>query len=98
MSIIIKGMEMPKEGFVELAVHWDGLVQQTGQTQRIDGKDYYSPYIGVRPTEYEAIELPPHGRLIDGDKLAAQCDDPHWCVWLSEILDAPTIIEAEGEE
>lgn len=37
----------------------------------------------------------PHGRLGDLDALAAQCDDPHWCVWLNEIEDAPTIIEAE---
>ena len=37
----------------------------------------------------------PHGRLIDADALAAQCDDPYWCVWLSDIEDAPTIIPAE---
>ena len=29
------------------------------------------------------------------DALYEQCDDPHWCVWRSEIEDAPTIIEAE---
>ena len=39
-----------------------------------------------------------HGRLIDADELADKCDEPHWCVWLNEITDAPTIIEAEGEE
>lgn len=38
-----------------------------------------------------------HGRLIDGDELADGCDDPHWCRWLSEIEDMPTIVEAEGE-
>lgn len=30
-------------------------------------------------------------RLIDADALRAQCDPPHWCVWMSEIDDAPTI-------
>jgi hypothetical protein len=38
----------------------------------------------------------PHGRLVDGDKLAAGCDSPHYCRWLSEIEDMPTILEAEG--
>ena len=37
-----------------------------------------------------------HGRLIDGDKLVDGCDAPHWCRWLSEIEDMPTIVEAEG--
>lgn len=48
-------------------------------------------------TEYgSAIQIPKgHGRLIDGDELAKRCDSPYWCVWLSEIDDAPTILEAE---
>ena len=41
--------------------------------------------------------VPEHGRLIDGDALAAKCDSPYWCVWLSDIDNAPTIIEAEKE-
>ena len=40
-------------------------------------------------------QVQPHGRLIDADELAAKCDEPLWCVWLSEIEDAPTIIPAE---
>jgi hypothetical protein len=45
-----------------------------------------------------AVSLPEkHGRLIDGDELADGCDAPHWCRWLSEIEDMPTIVEAEGE-
>lgn len=47
---------------------------------------------------YHAISIPDHGRLIDGDELAAGCDDPHWCRWLSEITDAPTIIPADNDE
>lgn len=38
-----------------------------------------------------------HGRLGDLDELAAGCDDPYWCRWLSEIEDAPTIVPAEAE-
>ena len=44
------------------------------------------------------IFVPPHGRLIDGDALAAKCDSPYWCVWLSDIDNAPTIIPAGPEE
>lgn len=32
MSVLIKGMEMPKEGFVEILIRDDGTVQQTGQS------------------------------------------------------------------
>ena len=38
-----------------------------------------------------------HGRLGDLDELAAGCDDPYWCRWLSEIEDAPTIVPAEAK-
>lgn len=38
-----------------------------------------------------------HGRLGDLEELAAGCDAPYWCRWLSEIEDAPTIVPAEAE-
>ena len=69
MSVLIKGMEMPKEGFVEILIRDDGTVQQTGQSYRIDGTDYYTPYVGEMPVMYEAVPVPPHGRLIDADEL-----------------------------
>lgn len=47
---------------------------------------------------YKAVPVPDHGRLIDADVLRAMCDDPHWCVWMSEIDDSPTIIPADPEE
>ena len=65
MSILIKGMEMPKEGCVEILIRDDGTVQQTGQTYRIDGTDYYTPYFGEMPVMYKAIPVPPHGDLIE---------------------------------
>ena len=58
--------------------------------------------------EYEAVELPPHGRLIDADKLRAEFPHPNdWRnpelayahlsgIWAT-IDCAETIIEAEGE-
>ena len=34
-------------------------------------------------------------RLIDKDALIALCDAPHWCVWMSEIEDFPTVDSVE---
>ena len=72
-------MEMPKEGFVEILIRDDGTVQQTGQSYRIDGTDYYTPYVGEMPVMYKAVPVPPHGRLIDADALVEdlkrQCEE-----------------------
>ena len=98
MSIIIEGMEMPKEGFVEILVRDDGTVQQTGQSYRIDGTDYYTPYVGEMPTIYKAVPVPPHGRLIDTDAVSLDggpYEYDEWCKWaLEQYQDAPTIIPA----
>lgn len=77
MSVLIN-MEMPKEGFVEILIRDDGTVQQTGQSYRIDGTDYYTPYIGEMPVMYEAIHVPPHGRLIDADALDDAFTELRW--------------------
>ena len=34
-------------------------------------------------------------RLIDANALIAKCDAPHWCVWMSEIDDTPTVDAVE---
>lgn len=67
MGVYIKGMEMPKQGFVEILIRDDGTVQQTGQSNRIGGTDYYTPYVGEIPAIYKAATVPPHGRLIVED-------------------------------
>ena len=81
-DLLIRGMEMPKTMSV-LAVFPNGYVAV------YDNKD---TFIG----EAKAVPVPPHGRLGDLDALAAQCDDPYWCVWLSDIEAAPTIIPASN--
>lgn len=43
MSILIKDMEMPKEGFVEVTIRANGIVQITGESYRLNGQDYYHP-------------------------------------------------------
>ena len=54
MSVLIRGMEMPKEDIKTLMIFPDGNV-------RIWGTD-------IDPNEWaEAIEVPPHGRLIIED-------------------------------
>ena len=106
MSIYIKGMEMPKEGFVEILIRDDGTVQQTGQSYRIDGTDYYTPYVGEMPVIYKAVPVPPHGRLIDADKIGLTNFEIILCqkgnpyknaleMLLKKIENAPTIIPAE---
>lgn len=99
MSILIRGMEMPKEGFIEIIIRDDGTVQQTGQSYRIDGTDYYTPYVGEMPTMFEAVEVPPHGRLIDADELLRATLEnfffyfvPRWMV-----KEAPTVIPADKD-
>lgn len=100
MSVLIHGLEMPQEGFVEVLIRDDGTVQQTGQSYRIDGTDYYTPYIGEMPVIYKAIPVPPHGRLIDADALIGKLHDE--CLFdydarsvvYADIQSAPTILPA----
>lgn len=101
MTILIKGMEMPKscwhcefcrDGLDEYAQHYDYCVALDmniliSQTERHEN--------------CPLIEVPPHGRLIDADALAtvSHCDDHDVCVIdLDDIINAPTIIPAEEGE
>lgn len=89
MSVFIPGMEMPKTCYDDCpcqSLHWCNAL-----------KEITEPMTGKRIDRCPLVEIKtPHGRLIDGDAIADKCDEPHWCVWLNEIKDAPTIIEAEG--
>ena len=96
MSVIVKGMEMPKScASCRMAV----CFADTGRAKCYATLSYIDPERGKRSYDCPLRPLPEkHGRLIDGDELAAGCDAPHWCRWLSEIEDMPTILEAEGDE
>lgn len=86
-DLLIRGMEMPTTIGTELYIRFGS----DGKTYAID--------TNAETTDgewHEIITVPPHGRLGDLDALAAQCDDPYWCVWLSEIEAAPTIIQASN--
>ena len=94
MSILIKGMEMPKSNTmftVTIRVRQDG----TAEFISTSGKTVKS---------FPMIEVPtPHGRLIDADKFKEEIEsvyeDALWLKTYFEFLDeSPTIIEAEVSE
>lgn len=99
MSILIKGMKMPKSCY-ECTVRY--------------ACDAYWEYKAEHPYDIKSngrmedcplVEIPKHGRLIDADKLKADnprhmnADVPYVTeVTVEEIIDeAPTIIEGEEE-
>lgn len=90
MAILIKGMEMPKNGYVDIRICYDGTIH------RHIGFGDYNVMKGK-----EAVELPPHGRLIDADALlqhevAIPSDGGYLrVIYSSYVRNAPTIIEAE---
>lgn len=75
---------------------------------RLTNNDIYE--WGKKQKDCPLIELPPHGRLIDADKLKSDAYLEHDCIHKmmvfggqmvyteSAIDNAPTIIEAEEEE
>ena len=86
MSIILKGIDMPKcsnEDILVVIRRNKAEVWQTGYKERT----------------VEAIQIPtPHGRLIDADELKEsieEVDRPSGYTALVHIQYAPTILEAE---
>lgn len=84
MSVLIKGMEMPKEGTV-IAIY------------KLKGK-YYASVHGTELCPI--IPIPPHGRLIDADalKIMMPTIEDEYLYAREMIEEAPTIIEAEEEQ
>ena len=113
MSILIKGMEMPKNcdecrfcvnGFTEDAPMYECAVQSYENVSVLvesGGKPF-----DFRPDWCPLTELPPHGRLIDiksveyGKFTTVGNEYQRW--WngaLESVIDnAPTVIEAEGSK
>ena len=92
MSILIKGLNMPKscdECFAEL-YSWCGIAQKPISD------------ITLRSQDCPLVEVPPHGRLIDADALPfEECEyadgSPVFLIEKRAVDNAPTIIEAEVE-
>lgn len=88
MSILIKGIDMPKDGEqLCINIHPDGKV--------CISLDLSCEKVGT------AVPVPPHGRLIDADALMRHCVMLPFdggslpVVYASYIRNAPTVIEAE---
>lgn len=95
MSILIKGMEMPKD-CNKCPMTVDGYCRIIGYP---NGDAIIKRY---KPLWCPLVEVPKHGRLIDADALETEWEvlDEDGCVEMEyysieAIENAPTIIEAE---
>ena len=96
MSLLIKGMKLPKNCLLcPCHVHEGIGMGRYYYCQAIDDEPIVSEM--YCPKDCPIVEIPtPHGRLIDADNLKCPLS------WQGEIVkatvrEAPTIIEAEGE-
>lgn len=103
-DILIKNMEMPKEGRLVLAICPDGAVYEYfGDQNKYGGYriDSAQKYLAKSPAE----ELPPHGRLGDLDLVEEWMRKKHKendCpfnidAFLVALKKFPTIVEASNE-
>ena len=101
MSVIIKGMEMPKS-----CIWRDGMCPLLGDDDGCKLQDCQEEW--TWEDQYKGcplVEVPElHGRLIDADKMCNDITtvDPRykqmidWCIRVTKAQ--PTVIEAEGSE
>ena len=98
MSIVLKGMTMPKAG--ECVV-----IYSDGTAHKYRGGDVAVYGYKGRISKIVAIEPPPHGDLIDRSKLGltdfeiVMCDGSYRQgleMLIAKIDNAPAVIEAEG--
>lgn len=103
MSVLIKGMKMPKNCEECDFCHWSNL-HQTGRCDRCDDEsvcaDFGTDYKRTRARFCPLVEVPiPHGRLIDADATVKVWSGCTFRGNLNPLIEArPTVIEAEGEE
>ena len=92
MSVLVKGMEMPKNCYVCEFITFDGgwickrLKRKIINVGNCNPKDKNCPLVEVSV---------PHGRLIDGDAIRANYS-AYDCLYY--IYGVPTVIEAEWGE
>lgn len=98
MSILIKGLNMPKddcEAYRELIITNNYI--GNGKIQMLAHDSNTNEFIG------EVVEVPePHGRLIDADAIIVNRSDYYTSDDFMEAInmleDAPTVIKAEGDD
>ena len=101
MSVLIRGMEMPERCGLCPCFHAEHPMYCQAVKAHKD-KRIIAPYGAPIPDWCPLIELPPHGRLGDLDKLNIHDISPvdGFCVMgvtEEDIELADTVIEAEGE-
>ena len=99
MGIYISNIEMPKElpnGTKQCLFLFIGC---TGDIAQRTKGEYYEPL------EAKAIEVKPHGRLIDENVIRQYAKDvvlvngaKHRCIDATVLCEMPCVIEAESEE
>ena len=107
MSLIIKGMSLPKHADVsgekDTAYKCLILAHSDNSVELVIDTAFASPYDnGHNIQRYPLTEIPtPHGRLIDADELKKDRINLYGTtdvVLMVDIENAPTIIEAEVSE
>ena len=107
MSILIKGMEMPKHGGVnedkDTVYRCIVIAHPDNSAELVIDTEFASPYDnGHNVKRCPLVEVPtPHGRLIDADeieKCVHEWYDVGEYVFADTIRNADTIIEAEVSE
>ena len=107
MSILIKGMEMPKHAGVnedkDTVYRCIVIAHPDNSAELVIDTKFASPYDnGHNVKRYPLVEVPtPHGRLIDADeieKCVHEWYDVGEYVFADTIRNADTIIEAEVSE
>ena len=93
MSLILKGIDLPKEGELTfIAVCNDGRAYKMAMPPT--GVLRLGPYADL----HQAIQIPKgHGRLIDADAVEDELDERCGQLSAEIVRNAPTILEAEEE-
>ena len=86
MSILIKGMEMPRKCRECKFRVLDYCLAKEQKTEVYEDE--------IIPSWCPLIEIPPHGRLIDADEVEKKASNGE----IFYIHAMPTVIEAEGRE
>ena len=108
MSVLIKGMKMPKSCSVCRMLEGDTMDGLCHAAEKwMDDEDFWRWYSypegdidDSKPSNCPLIEIPAeHGRLIDADALMenAQYKGKHDILTAYDVVAAPTIIQAEEE-
>lgn len=104
MSVIVKGMKMPKNCTTCRFSGFGGLKNERIVCMFTGTNDYLNQQ--ERFDDCPLVEVPPHGDLIDRSKLpwnagwlevSESCHDHITFVYVNDLFNAPTIIEAEDE-